>query len=101
MISQSLFCRLQRIVSNHFNESSEPMDAEFQSFLRPYVLVIHRRWERGFYLDLRYRCIIDIQFCQEPENPVKVARRSCPESVDTPGWVMMDKDEEFDTFWLY
>ena len=114
MISQSLFKLLRDLATPRGKEefdTSSNLDVEFQSFLRPYVLVIHQPSGRGFYLDLEYRHIIDVDRCQEPENPVETERYHLCPSTNLPAWVEFEirgrsviralKCSEFDSFWLY
>ena len=109
MISQSLYQRICDLVSNHqFATPNE--QAEFRRFIRPYVLVIHQPTHQGFYLDREYRHIIDVEFCQEPENPVETERHHLCPSTNLPAWVGLSPGQsierilrcsEFDSFWLY
>lgn len=102
MISQSLYLDLQVMACGYLaNHLDVFVDDELKRFIKPYVLVIHRRWQRGFYLDRQYRHIVDVIFCQEPKSPVRVARQYVPNSPNLPDWSMVDKNEEFDSFWLY
>jgi len=101
MISQSLYHHCCKYV----NSSDTPTPDELQSFLRPYVLIIHQPSGRGFYLDRDYRHIIDIDRCQEPENPVEVSRHHLCACSNMPCWAIamstLQQVNEFDTFWLY
>ena len=100
MISQSLYQTLSMCF-----EIVRPTDSrlkdEVSQFIKPYVLIIHRPSGRGFYLDRDYRHILDVANCQEPKNPVEATRRHLGACGNMPAWVMAEKSEEFDTFWLY
>jgi len=97
MISQSAYYN----ICEYIRESDTPAKVDLKSFLRPYVLIIHRPSGRGFYLDRDYRHILDVANCQEPKNPVEATRRHLGACGNMPAWVMAEKSEEFDTFWLY
>lgn len=89
---------LRTVSNNHY--------AELKRFIKPYVFAIHQPSGRGFYLDREYRHILDVKDCQEPVNPVKIARHRLPESGDLPAWVLeeldaTDDDTCYNSFWLY
>jgi hypothetical protein len=74
---------------------------EVKQFVKPYVLIIHRPSGHGFYLNREYRHILDVLNCQEPTNPVEVARHYLCASPNLPFWKQTECSKEFDTFWLY
>ena len=97
MISQSTYFYICEYIRN----STTPAKVDLKSFLRPYVLIIHRPSGRGFYLDANCCHILDIGMCREPENPVRVNRQYLGVCLNMPAWAIAEKSEEFDTFWLY
>ena len=103
MISQSLY----HYICEYIRNSTTPVKDDLKPFLRPYILIIHRPSGRGFYLDQNCSHILDVRDCQEPENPVRVARRHLGSWLNTPAWVYADDVDgmiertEFDTFWLF
>lgn len=104
MISQSLYLDLRGFVPPL--NSEELIKNGLDRFVKPYVLVIHQPSGRGFYLDREYRHILDISNCQEPQNPVEVARHHLCASSDLPIWVRQElsctADHRcYDSFWLY
>ncbi len=101
MISQSLFNLIRDRLRAHQFDCTPAQDVELHGFLRPYVLVIHQPSGRGFYLDREYRHIIDVDCCQEPENPVESERNHLCPSTNHPAWVESIDYDEFDSFWLY
>lgn len=100
MISQSLYREL-RMCFEVVRPTDPKIKNEVGHFLKPYVLIIHRQSGRGFYLNRDYRHIIDVDGCQEPENPVELTRQHLCACSNMPCWAMAEKTKEFDTFWLY
>ncbi len=109
MTSQSFYHTLQDCIGFALNESRLECTDEVSQFIKPYVLVIHHPSGRGFYLDRQYRHIVNVKNCQEPKNPVEVARHHLCVSSDLPDWASTVEDgisrivhfSNFDSFWLY
>ncbi len=103
MISQSLFETLGMCAAI-VRPTNPRIEGELHSYIRPYVLVIHRPSGRGFYLNREYRHIISVECCKEPESPVETKRHHLCASTNLPAWVKSDfpgRTLEFDSFWLY
>lgn len=95
MLSQKLYFEIRDAV----NRSDFTHTAELQSFIRPYVLIIHDDG-RGFYLDRQYRHILDIKDCQIPDMFTEVMAHQCATS-NVPAWAAQELPACFTTFWLY
>jgi len=108
MITQSLYVFLQEAVKVKQNDgeirltnTTEEVRVGIWVFQHPHKLVIHRPTKRGFYLNDKFKHIIDVCNCREPIDAYAVERSWIDLGGELPMWAQMESPIDFDTFWLY